>query len=186
MNFAMQIGQRIKSYRTGRQMTIKDLAAQAHITPSMLSQIERGQANPSLNTIRLLAQALEEPMFRFFMDEAELRPEIQNEVVHKETRRHMIVRGIDYELLSPDMNGDIELMTITMAPGTISAREPMSHEGEEVALVLKGTLEIVLENDVCVLNEGDSIRFKRGVKHCWNNTSNQDVVVVFAISPPCF
>lgn len=83
MDYAIQIGQRIKAYRTARSLTVKELAAKAQITPSMLSQIERGQANPSLNTIRLLSAALDEPMFRFFLDDVN----VQNEVVRLEERK---------------------------------------------------------------------------------------------------
>ena len=55
MDYAMQIGQKIKTYRSARGLTVKELAAKAQITASMLSQIERGQATPSLNTIRQLS-----------------------------------------------------------------------------------------------------------------------------------
>ena len=83
MDYAMQIGQKIKTYRSARGLTVKELAAKAQITASMLSQIERGQATPSLNTIRQLSEALDEPIFRFFMDEVD----VQNEVVRREIGR---------------------------------------------------------------------------------------------------
>lgn len=68
MDYALQLGQKIKGYRTRKNLTIKELAAQSEITSSMLSQIERGQANPSLNTIRLLSKALHEPMYLFLWE----------------------------------------------------------------------------------------------------------------------
>ena len=113
MDIALQIGQRIKDCRVAKGLTVKDLAAQAQITSSMLSQIERGQANPSLNTIRLLSGALDEPMFRFFMDEVNVR----NEVVRAGERRHIIEHGTEYELLAPDTNGLLEMLELTLAPG---------------------------------------------------------------------
>jgi len=57
MDHELQIGQKIRSLRLDQGMTLKELAAKAGITPSMLSQIESGQANPSLMTIRLLSKA---------------------------------------------------------------------------------------------------------------------------------
>lgn len=92
MDYELQIGLKIKSCRTDRGMTMKELAEQAQITPSMLSQIEKGQANPSLNTIRLLSKALDVPMFRFFMDEVS----VENDVVRRDKRKHIIENGIDY------------------------------------------------------------------------------------------
>ena len=68
MESELNIGLIIKNFRTEKEMTIKDLAKKVQITSSMLSQIERGQANPSLNTIRLIAQALDKPLFKFFIE----------------------------------------------------------------------------------------------------------------------
>ena len=182
MDTALQIGQKIKYYRTLRNLTIKDLAAQAQITTSMLSQIERGQANPSLNTIRLLAMALEEPIFRFFMDEVN----VQDEVVRVNRRKQIIENGVEYEMLTPDTNGVVEMMQMKLSPGSISYEKAVGHEGEEVALVMSGPIELMLENETCVLNTGDSVRIKSELKHRWHNNGENDSIVVFAISPPSF
>ena len=182
MDTALQIGQKIKYYRTLRNLTIKELATQAQITTSMLSQIERGQANPSLNTIRLLSVALDEPIFRFFMDDIS----VQDEVVRVNRRKQIIENGVEYEMLTPDTNGVVEMMQMKLAPGSTSYEKPMGHEGEEVALVLSGPVELMLENETCMLNTGDSVRIKSEMKHSWCNKGTQDSIVVFAISPPSF
>lgn len=182
MDYALQIGRKIKGYRTARNMTVKELATQAQITPSMLSQIERGQANPSLNTIRLLSSALNEPMFRFFMDGVN----VQNEVVRAEERTRIIEHGVEYEMLTPDTNGTVEMMQLTIAPGSCSCDQLIGHTGEEVALLLKGSIELTLEGDTCVLNTGDSVRIKSGLKHSWRNVGTDECILVFAVSPPDF
>lgn len=41
----------------------------ADITPSMLSQIERGSANPSIQTLKVLAKALDVPTFSFLLED---------------------------------------------------------------------------------------------------------------------
>lgn len=182
MDYAIQIGQRIKAYRTARSLTVKELAAKAQITPSMLSQIERGQANPSLNTIRLLSAALDEPMFRFFLDDVN----VQNEVVRLEERKRIIEYGVEYELLTPDTSGSLEMMQLTLSPGKQSSVRPNGHTGEEVALVQAGQIELILEDETCLLRTGDSVRIKSGIKHCWRNPGETDCILVFAVSPPDF
>lgn len=182
MDYALQIGQKIKSCRMARNLTVKELAAQAQITPSMLSQIERGQANPSLNTIRLLSGALDEPMFRFFMDEIN----VQNEVVRMEERKRIIEHGVEYELLTPDTSGVLEMMQLTLSKDSCSCDQPKGHTGEEIALVQKGSIELILEGDTCLLHTGDSVRIKSGIKHCWRNAGEEECVLVFAVSPPDF
>ena len=182
MDYELQIGQRIKTFRMKLGKTIKELAEQAQITSSMLSQIERGQANPSLNTIRLLSQALNVPMFRLFMDDIG----VESEVVRKNKRRHIMENGLDYELLSPDTNGNLEMLQFSLKPGKDSCTTPMGHTGEEIAIVLEGSTELTLGEEQCVLNEGDSVRIRSGVLHSWRNIGEEDLVLIFAVSPPTF
>ncbi|EPZ54464.1 helix-turn-helix family protein [[Clostridium] sordellii ATCC 9714] len=46
-------------------MTIKEVANITGVTPSLLSQIERGLSNPSINTLKLISKALDVPLFYF-------------------------------------------------------------------------------------------------------------------------
>lgn len=184
MDAALQIGQKIKYYRTMKNMTIKELAANAQITTSMLSQIERGQANPSLNTIRLLSVALDEPIFRFFMDEEDVS--VREEIVRADKRRQILEESVEYQLLTPDTNGALEMMQMKVNAGMYSNESLMAHAGEEVAFVTAGPVQLLLENEICVLNTGDSVRIKSNIKHRWYNPNNSDALVIFAITPPSF
>lgn len=184
MDTALQIGQKIKYYRTIKKLTIKELAANAQITTSMLSQIERGQANPSLNTIRLLSVALDEPIFRFFVDEQDMS--VRDEIVRADKRRQIIEESVQYELLTPDTNGALEMMQMKVVPGRYSNELLMAHIGEEVAFVTSGPIQLLLENETCTLNTGDSVRIKSSIKHRWYNPGEKDALVVFAITPPSF
>ena len=60
------LGLRIQSIRQKQNLTLKEVADKANITSSMLSQLERGKANPSVETLRKEASALEVPLFAFF------------------------------------------------------------------------------------------------------------------------
>ena len=184
MDAALQIGQKIKYYRTIKKMTIKELAANAQITTSMLSQIERGQANPSLNTIRLLSVALDEPIFRFFVDEQDMS--VRDEIVRADRRRQIIEESVQYELLTPDTNGALEMRQVKVVPGRYSNELLMAHIGEEVAFVTSGPIQLLLENETSTLNTGDSVRIKNSIKHRWYNPGDKDALVVFAITPPSF
>ena len=182
MDFTAQLGKKIKTFRQSKKLTSKALACQAQITPSMLSQIERGQATPSLNTIRLLAQALDEPIYRFFLD----TPNITNDVVRKKERVKLISQGIQYESLTPDMDGIIEMMQLTLPNNTSNCQEPLGHKGEEIALVQEGTVTLTLGTETCILQAGDSVRIKSEIKHQWSNHHDIPAVIIFAVSPPSF
>ena len=63
----MNIGEKIKTIRKEKKMTQSALAGQ-RITRNMLSSIERGTANPSLETLEYIAKKLDTPLAYFFSD----------------------------------------------------------------------------------------------------------------------
>ena len=63
----MNIGEKIKTIRKEKKMTQSSLAGQ-RITRNMLSSIERGTANPSLETLEYIAKKLDTPLAYFFSD----------------------------------------------------------------------------------------------------------------------
>lgn len=69
-----KLGKNIKNFRISQNLSLKKLAEKVDVSPSMLSQIESGKANPSLNTLKLISQHLKVPMFTLFIEEDVDRP----------------------------------------------------------------------------------------------------------------
>ncbi len=65
-NHARLIGEKLQAARKNRRMSLRELAARAEISASMLSQIENGKAFPSVRTIYSIASALAVPVDTFF------------------------------------------------------------------------------------------------------------------------
>ena len=65
------LGKKIKEARERLGLSIKDLATKVDVSSSLLSQIERDLANPSLNTLRSIAAQLEVSLV--FLKRAKLR-----------------------------------------------------------------------------------------------------------------
>ncbi|MDO5725107.1 MAG: XRE family transcriptional regulator [Tissierellia bacterium] len=181
------LGKTINRLRNELNLSIKDLAAMVEISSSMLSQIEHGNANPSLNTLRAIAYALEVPMFYLLLEE-----ENNSTLIVKKQNRLKITHStsnsgdVEYHLLTPDLKGDIEFCELTLAPGKETIDDMRSHKGEEVALCTKGKFELHIEEQVFILDEGDSIRIPKNTLHKWKNPTNEESVLVFAITPPSF
>src|SRR4029077_11631998 len=64
------IARNLRRWRTMRDMTLSALAEQAGIAKSTVSLIERGQGNPSIDTVWALAAALGVPFASLFHDES--------------------------------------------------------------------------------------------------------------------
>lgn len=182
----LQLGAKIRSYRKEQGLSMQTLADLVNITPSMLSQIERDLANPSINTLKLLSNALNIPLFRFFTNDNSQ----EDYIVRKENRKHLLEHSdgcsCNYELLTPNSNGNIEFMLQHFNPGGNSGGIVQTHVGEEVDYILFGQLTLTIGTSDYVLNEGDSARLPSMIPHSWANNSTEDAALLFALTPPCF
>ncbi len=181
----VDIGKKISQCRKKKKITLAELAQKTGVSVSMLSQIERNLANPSLNTVEAISAALEVPMFYFFAGE-----ETDNDmVVHKDNRIRVSNSNTDgsfYELLTPTVQGSIEFALLTLKPNSYMFEQALYHVGEEVAVVTKGVLQVIMESKTLLLEAGDSIRILPYTRHRLFNPGKKDTEVIFAISPPSF
>lgn len=179
-----ELGQKIAAARANKSLSLRQLAEKISVTPSLLSQIERGLANPSLNTLRMIAVSLDIPLFSLFTEAADV-----NDLISRANNRKKIIfphSNWEYTLLSPDLNGAIEMVLMTIPPHAQSAEIPLAHRGEEVAYVLSGTVALYMGDAAETLNQGDSVKIPPGVSHMWKNDSDTNVDVIFAVTPPNF
>jgi transcriptional regulator with XRE-family HTH domain len=180
-----ELGKTIANYRVKHNYNLKQLAEKTKISSSMLSQIERGLTSPSLNTLRMIADALEVPLLSFFTES-----EKSKDLITRANSRKKIVfpppQNMEYMLLSPDLSGSIEMVLMKIPPLSNSAEKPVVHIGEEVAYVLEGSIILHLGDDIETLYTGDSVKIPPGVQHKWENTTDQEVTIIFAVTPPTF
>lgn len=181
----LDIGGKVQAFRKMRGMKIKELADITGITASMLSQIERGLVNPSINSLKVVGKALGVPIFLFFKGDS------QKDLVVRADKRRILTRPDEqdmvYELLTPDVTGRIEFCMMRVPPQCKSSAAAQSHDGEEVAHVIEGNVDIVVNGVNHSLRPGDSIRIPPHTEHQWVNTSNKKTArVIFAVTPPTF
>jgi transcriptional regulator with XRE-family HTH domain len=190
---AEELGQKLRATRHAAGMTLQDLALAAGVSQSLISQVERGMASPSITTLRRFAAALDIPIASLFVehgpasnDEKEL--DGRQIIVRRDERKGLQVprSKVNYELLTPDLNRTIEFLRIEYSPHSRTHPAPMSHPGEENALCLEGSVVVTIEEREFVLNEGDSISFDSGRAHQVENRTNERAVLVSAITPPSF
>jgi len=148
----MNLGKKIKTRRKRMGLSLRELAAQVSLTASFLSQVERGLASPSIDSLRAISKALGVPVFHFLID-----MEAYNPVIRKDKRREFILpeASITYELLTP-VNRKMEIILATLEP--TDSDIPLIHhqDTEECIYVLEGELEVELSDDVHVLEAGDT------------------------------
>jgi transcriptional regulator with XRE-family HTH domain len=163
--------------------SIASLASMADLSPGLLSQIERGQGNPSLNTLIKLSQALKVPVGRFFGSH-----EAAGAVVRGDARRRLQVEeeNLVYELLTPHMHGQLGMLRAQIAAGWDNEAAPFRHAGEECVTILQGQLFVCIDGTGYHLDEGDSITYDSALPHWYRNATSRDAVLIGAMTPPTF
>jgi transcriptional regulator with XRE-family HTH domain len=178
----INIGKKVEKHRKANGLSIRELATKAEITASMLSQIERGIANPSIQTLKVLAKVLNVPTFSFLLEEVNT----EELVVRKKNRRKMVMDQLSYELVSPDISGNLAAAIMKFPPDSRSSDQPLEHKGEEVAYVLSGQVRINLDGEEYELETGDSVKIPSQLKHQWINDYSTEATILFSVTPPSF
>lgn len=177
------LGERIRAKRKERGKSLSELSQLTGLTASFLSQVERDVTEPSITSLRKIAKALDVPIFYFLLDAEEFSPVVRSEdrKVLKFPQSHLT-----FELLTPDLSRQMELMMATLEPGTSTCDEPLTHPGEECTFVLQGEMEIQVGEDNYHLKEGDSIYYYCAIPHKITSVGKKDLVFISAITPPSF
>jgi transcriptional regulator with XRE-family HTH domain len=180
---AAALGPRIRTLRLQRRLTLQEVADKAGITPSALSQIERNHSNPTLSSLKAIAAALGTTIGHLFP-----APAASDRLVvrARERKRLSPRRGITYELLTPDLTGQIEFIVSVYAPGASTGDEAFAYPGEQCGVVLDGVADVTLHDTVHRLRAGDSIRFDCSVPHRIANPGKSQLRCIWAIIPPTF
>jgi transcriptional regulator with XRE-family HTH domain len=181
------IGVNIKRLRENKRLTLRMFARSLDISPSFLSQIETGKASPSLDTLQRIASSLSTTVGNL-IGENESKTD-KSPVLRCHERQHLdaSAAGIDIFLLaSPDPARQMEPLIITLEKKTSSGTTMHRHFGQEFVLVLRGTLEITLNDAVYVLKKGDSIYFNSNIPHSYRNPGEQQTEALWVVTPPTF
>lgn len=179
----MQFGERIRARRQSLGLSLRDLAKRVGLTASFLSQIERDQASPSIESLRKISDALDVPIFFFLLESAGKSP-----VVRHSQRALLTLPGsnLSYQLLAPDLNRKMEAFLAEREPGQEKVTAPLRQHTEEFVYVLEGQLEIQLGEDVYRLEPGDSVYFEGPMLRRLAARGDRTLRFISVITPPVF
>ena len=198
------LGERIREERRRGNLTLERLSQKTGLSKSFLSQVERGLAQPSVSSLKKIAREFGISVVDLFTGENDhqnrlgLFPPVSKngpkfaedfQVVRANRRKSLRLPGskVSYDLLTPDLNRQLEVMYMRIDPGEHSGEEPLVDlPGEKFALVLKGTLEVRVGEEIQHIQTGDSIYFPAHLPHSWRGMGNEAIEVIWVLTPPRF
>jgi transcriptional regulator with XRE-family HTH domain len=185
----MLIGPRLRHRRLELGMTARELARRVDCSPSLISQVERGRAVPSVSTLWALVTALRISMDRLFDpaqdDQARDDPASAEDqepaggpatagspVLRRNARpRIRLERGVVWERLTAMAEKDMEFLEVCYGAGQSApeAEHAIQHNGQEYAVIIEGALSTQIGFERYVLQVGDSLTFDSTIPHrFWN------------------
>ena len=175
------LGQRLRERRMEQALTLRALAAEAGVSPSLVSGVERGLVQPSVASLQKLSAALGTTVTALVATPAPACHVVAGEVAPLD----IPIPGVRIE----DLSGTAQMLEpqrFSVEPGQGSGGE-YSHDGEEFLYVLEGTLSITLDrHDQFDVEAGMSLCFESTRRHRWWNPGTSVTRVLWINTPRSF
>jgi len=197
----VSLGQALRATRERRELSLRELARRVKVSPSFVSQIELGKANPSVGTlyslVSVLGITLDDLIGETTIDAGQGQldappadagtpgtwPRVDVPVQPAESRKRVEMSGVVWERLTHDHDPYVDFLHVEYAPGSSSCApdQMMRHGGREYGHVVSGRLDVQVGFDSHSLGPGDSIHFDSMTPHRLSNPYDETCAAVWFV-----
>ncbi len=178
-----RLGERIKRRRESLHLQLNDLAKQAGISSSALSQIENAKVFPSIFSLKAIADSLHTTVGEIIGEHETL----SKNPCTRRTDRKLVKENTSgtksYLLSHHDPHKQMETYAVVFVAGSDAEGIMAKHPGQEFIHIVKGAVEISLDEKIYKLNSGDSFYFNSRIPHNVKNTHNGESEFIWVITP---
>jgi len=172
--FVTRIGGRIRGLRKERGWSVQQLADAGDVSRRMLTDIELGQANPSLATVDRIAHALDTDFAALALPGGE--PDVEGTLVWQAPDGSRAV------LLGATTKPRAELWRWRLAAGGRYEAEPDQAGAQEIHHVISGRLTLALAAGTRVVSAGQSAVITSDQEYAYANETAEPVVFVRVVT----
>jgi len=176
------LGDKIKTKRTQKNITLEQLAGKAGVSKGLISQIENNRTVPSLPVLFNIIHSLDEDLKTFFEDMHDSAANGNVLIIRKGQEKLFEkerVRGFSYKRVLarsiPSQATDIVLLELKK--GAVR-KQMITTDAWECKYILKGKIEYQIEKNLFTLEEGDTLFFDGRVRHRLRNIGTIDAVIL--------
>jgi transcriptional regulator with XRE-family HTH domain len=180
MEIGAIIAANLKRIREERRLSLSQLAEQAGVSKVILSQIEKGDSNPTINTIWKITGALQLP-YTSLLEPPEAK------AVHVRKKDLPDLAEDKYHIFSyypKDQDRNFEMYQIEMEEGCVHRSIGHSSNSSEYIMVMEGSMVLEVNGVEHYLEPDDALYFDASYPHVYKNASPQRVKVVLIIYYP--
>lgn len=165
------LAENLNKLRTERNLSLTKLATLCGVSKVMLSQIEKGDTNPTINTICKIAQGLKVP-YTYLLE----HNEHQTSVVRKEDISPQIDKDDHYRIFcfySNTAHRNFELFQMELDSGFSHTSPGHMEKAQEYVMVLEGMLEMTVRGKTYTVAKDDTIMFSSSVIHTYKSVGKE-------------
>ena len=198
-----ETGDRLRAARAVRGLSLRALADRLGVSASLISQVERGLARPSVNTLYAMARELDVSLDALLFVDAgatptagdgspaasasvvDLTPRAPRRPVQRAAGRRTIrlASGVVWERLTTESIPNVDFLYVTYEVGGASSPEHefQRHGGQEWGYVLSGTLGVTVGFEDYTLGPGDAIALDSTTPHRLYNVGREPVHAIWFV-----
>jgi quercetin dioxygenase-like cupin family protein/DNA-binding XRE family transcriptional regulator len=161
------VGAALAALRASRNLSMNALSRQSGVSKSMLSQIERGRANPTVAVVWRLANALGVPLASLLgAGAAPERGAVHKVPVPSVPVMRSVDRRCELQVLSPvELAGRMEWYHVTFRTGGVLKSKAHAAGALEHLTVIEGTVEARSGTETARAERGETLRYSADLPH---------------------
>jgi transcriptional regulator with XRE-family HTH domain len=182
MGHEVDVAGSVRAARLARGWTQRDLARRCGLSHTAIAKVERGEMSPTIASLQKIADSLDLSVTALISQGGGGREGhffARGDLTVVDLGAHTI-RQVGRNLSRHAM----QMQEDTYAPGADTGDGMLSHAGEEAGIVIRGTLEVTVGDEVRVLGPGEAYLFESRLPHRFRNAGDETCVVVAAATPP--
>jgi transcriptional regulator with XRE-family HTH domain len=176
------LGDKIKTKRTQKNITLEQLATRAGVSKGLISQIENNRTVPSLPVLFNIIHSLEEDLRTFFEDVHDSFNNTHVLIIRKGQEKLFSkepVKGFSYKrILTRSVSSQATDVVLLELKKNAARKQLIRTDAYECKYMLKGDVEYQVENEVFTLHEGDTLFFDGRAKHRLKNIGNTEALML--------
>lgn len=179
------VGSRLRDLRLHNGMSIRGLAERCGLSHPFISSVEKNATSPSVSSLKKILDALGITLTDFFAE----KKSIERIAFYKANELTELADGVNlsYRQVGANLKGaEMLILHERYAPGASTGEDKYHHQAQEGGVIVQGRLLITVGDESRVLEQSDAYYFDSTIPHKMENISDEECVVVSAVTPPTF
>lgn len=176
----INIGQKLRSLRKIRDISLQQLSEDTGMSYSYLSGLENEKHSISIVNLQRLAKYFNVDLIHFLDNRS-----TGTIIVRKDEKQdHVTNDGIVFNVITSRQGKNLQVSHVTLPPNSPTERNVHKHEkGQELIIVMEGEVVVMIESNKHLLHQGDLVIFDSDIEHLIY-TAESGAKILIVASPP--